>query len=51
MCFPEGLEDTPFTIKMVLPSLEKLLRGIFVIAAPPTMGVDTPEEYRRISVG
>ena len=29
--FPEGLEDTPFTIKMTLLSLEQLFRGVFVI--------------------
>ena len=51
MYFPEGLENTPFTIKMALLSLEQLLRGVFVIAAPPTMGVGTSEEYRRTSVG
>ena len=39
------------TIKMALLSLEQLLRGIFVIAAPPTMGVGTSEEYLRMSVG
>ena len=32
--FPEGLEDTPFTIKMTLLSLEQLFRGVFVIAVP-----------------
>ena len=40
-----------FTLKMALLSLEQLLRGVFVIAVPPTMGVGTSEEYRLTSVG
>ena len=35
---------------MALLSLKQLLRGVFVIAAPPTMGVGTSEEYWRTSV-
>ena len=42
MWFPEGLEDSPFTIKMALLSLEKLLRGVLVIVAPPTKWVWAP---------
>ena len=34
-----------FAIKVALLSLEQLLKGVFVIAAPPTMGVGTSEEY------
>ena len=30
--------------------LEQLLRVVFVIAEPPTMGVGTSEEYWRTSV-
>ena len=36
---------------MALLSLDQSLRGVFVIVAPPTMGVGTSEEYRRSSVG
>ena len=45
------LTNSPFTIKMALLSLEQLLRGVFVIAVPPTMGVGTFQEYRRTFVG
>ena len=37
-----------FTIKMVLLSLEQLLRGVFVITAPPTMGVGQCHESRKL---
>ena len=37
-----------FTIKMALLSLEQLLRGVFVIATPPTMDLGTSEEYWHI---
>ena len=36
---------------MALLSLKQLLRGVFVIAAPPTMGVGTSEEYQCTAVG
>jgi hypothetical protein len=36
---------------MALLSLEQLLNGVFVIAAPPKMGVGTSEEDRRTSFG
>ena len=37
-----------FTIVL---SLEQLLRGVFVLAAPPTMGVGTSKEYLLTSAG
>ena len=40
-----------FTIKMALLSLEQLLRGVFVIAIPPTMDLGTSEEYWHNLVG
>ena len=40
---------TPFC-KITLKTLEQLLRGVFVTAAPSTMGVGTSEEYRRTAV-
>ena len=39
------------TIKMELLPLEQLLRGVFVIAAAPTMVVGTSEKYLCTSVG
>ena len=40
-----------FTLKMALLSLEQLLRGVFVIAMPPTMDLGTSEEYWHNLVG
>ena len=45
MQFPEGLENTPFTIKMTVLALEQLLKGVFVIIAPSKMSVGTSEDY------
>ena len=35
---------------MALLYLEQLLRGVFVIAVPPTMGVGKFEEYHHTSI-